>query len=106
MKKAIRIFIFFLITSCWTKSGHAHATSAPHKYQLTICAIFKNEKKYLKEWIEYHRLIGVDHFYLYNNNSSDHPLELLLPYIKTGIVTVIAWPDALAQAEEDSQMWA
>jgi hypothetical protein len=22
----------------------------------------------LREWIEYHRLVGVDHFYIYDNN--------------------------------------
>ena len=37
------------------------------KYKLSICAIFKNEANYLKEWIEYHRMVGVEHFYLYNS---------------------------------------
>lgn len=79
----------------------------PKKHELSICAIFKNEKKYLKEWIEYHRLIGVDHFYLYNNNSNDRPLNVLLPYIKSGVVTLVAWPDALPEEmEESSSMWA
>ena len=22
---------------------------------------------YLKEWLEYHQMVGVDHFYLYDN---------------------------------------
>lgn len=48
----------------------------------------------LKEWIEYHRIIGVDHFYLYNNFSSDNYLEILQPYIKKGIVTLTEWPVA------------
>jgi hypothetical protein len=26
------------------------------QYNLVICAIFKNEARFLKEWIEYHRL--------------------------------------------------
>jgi glycosyl transferase family 92 len=79
----------------------------PKKHELSVCAIFKNEKKYLKEWIEYHRMIGIDHFYLYNNNSSDRPLTILLPYIKQGVVTLISWPDALPEEkEENSAMWA
>ncbi len=53
---------------------------------LSIGAIFKNEKPYLKEWLEYHLLIGVERFYLYDNGSTDNPLEVLEPYIKTGIV--------------------
>lgn len=61
------------------------------KYYFSICAIFKDESLSLEEWIEYHRLIGVEHFYLYNNNSTDKSVEILEPYIEDGIVTLIDW---------------
>lgn len=64
-----------------------------YKYNISICAIFKNEAPFLKEWIEYHLLVGVDHFYLYNNNSNDNYLEVLHPYIKEGVVSLIDWPE-------------
>lgn len=57
------------------------------KYQLAICAIFKNESRYLREWIEYHQLIGVEHFYLYNNDSEDD-IKFLNRYVDDGIVTL------------------
>lgn len=38
------------------------------KYNFSIAAIFKNETKYLDEWLEYHRIIGCEHFYLVNNS--------------------------------------
>ena len=60
---------------------------ASYKYDISICAMYKNEAKYLLEWIEYHRMIGVDHFYLYNNNSTDNHLSLIEPYINEGIIT-------------------
>ena len=62
------------------------------KYYLTVCGIFKNEAKNMKEWLEYHLLIGVEHFYLYNNFSNDNYLEVLNPYIEKGIVTLEEWP--------------
>lgn len=58
------------------------------KYGLAICACFKNEAHYLQEWIEYHRLIGVDHFYLFNNESEDAYQPILKKYISDGVVTV------------------
>lgn len=61
------------------------------KYEFSICAIFKNESLILKEWIEYHLIVGVDHFYLYNNNSDDNFKEILQPYIDKKIVTLIEW---------------
>lgn len=62
------------------------------KYNIIICGIFKNEARFLKEWIEYHELVGVEHFYLYNNNSTDNYKEVLEEYINRGIVTLIEWP--------------
>jgi hypothetical protein len=60
-------------------------------YTLAICAIFQNEARFLKEWIEYHRLVGVEQFFLYNNCSSDDYAAVLNPYIEKGIVTLRQW---------------
>ena len=62
-------------------------TERPANY-LSICMNFKDEAPYLKEWLEYHLSIGVDHFYLYNNESSDNYLEILKPYQDKGIITL------------------
>lgn len=59
---------------------------------LAICTIFRDEGKHLLEWIEYHRLVGVTHFYLYNNCSQDNYLEVLKPYIDRGIVELFNVP--------------
>ena len=63
------------------------------KYQLSVCSLFKNESRYLREWLEYHRLIGVDHFYLYDNASTDRSVQILQPYIRAGLVTLVHWPE-------------
>lgn len=56
------------------------------KYKLAIGAIVKNETPYIIEWIEFHKLIGVEKFYIYDNESDDNLYELLTPYIKDGTV--------------------
>lgn len=65
--------------------------SSPTPAPFALCAFFKNEARYLKEWIEFYRLMGVDRFYLYNNNSSDNYREVLEPYLKSGIVRLHQW---------------
>ena len=62
------------------------------KFKVSICAIFKNEAPYMKEWIEFHRVVGIEHFYLYNNFSNDNYRDVLDDYIKEGLVTLIDWP--------------
>ena len=69
------------------------------KYKVSLCLIFKDEEKYLDEWLTFHRLIGVDHFYLYNNNSSDNFRAILSSYINEGLVTLIDWPHDYQQVE-------
>ncbi len=66
-----------------------------YQYNLAVCAIFQNEGRFLKEWLEFNLLIGVEHFYLYNNYSTDNYLEILKPYIDAGIVYCIDWPYSL-----------
>lgn len=76
------------------------------KYNLAICAIIKNEAKYLKEWIEFHRLVGVEHFYLYSNETSDLLRSTLKPYFRKGLVTFIHWIDFSEQIEDETEHWA
>lgn len=63
------------------------------RYYLTISAIMKNEGPYLTEWLEFHRMVGVQHFFLYDNNSDDETRAILDPYISSGLVTYHFWPD-------------
>jgi hypothetical protein len=52
----------------------------------------KNEGPYLREWIEYHKLVGVEKFYLYDNESTDNTKEVLTPYIQDGTVEYFYLP--------------
>jgi len=73
-------------------------------YDLAVVAIFKDEGHYLKEWLDYHLLAGVEHFYLYNNDSSDDYKEVLAPYVEKNLVTLIDFPGKMMQypAYEDA----
>jgi hypothetical protein len=63
-----------------------------HRFELAIAAIFRNEAPYLREWIEFHREVGCEHFYLFNNLSTDGYSSVLQPYIDRGIVDLVCWP--------------
>jgi hypothetical protein len=57
--------------------------------KVAIISQFRDEARYLKEWIEFHLLVGVDKFYLTNHLSQDNYLEILQPYIDSGVVTLV-----------------
>jgi hypothetical protein len=70
----------------------------PKKYYLSILAIFKNESPWIREWIEYHRLVGVEHFYMYNNDDDTVESDSILgPYVHDGIVENIHFPGKIKQ---------
>lgn len=73
-----------------------------YRYYLTATAIFRDEANYLKEWIEYHTLLGVEHFYLYNNLSIDDYQTILQPYIDSGLVELQDWP----YENDENNSWA
>jgi Glycosyltransferase family 92 len=59
---------------------------------VAVVAIVKDEADYLEEWLAYHIALGVDHFFIYDNRSTDGSAELLERYINHGYVTRIDWP--------------
>ena len=64
--------------------------SFPHELAIVACA--KNEGSYFKEWLDFHILVGVTKFYIYDNESDDNTKDVLQPYIDKGIVEYIYWP--------------
>lgn len=84
------ITILSLITACPLQG--VQNKKKGKKYDLVICALFRNEAFFLKEWIEFHKLMGVQHFYLYNNLSTDNYLDILSPYLKSGEVDLFDAP--------------
>jgi len=60
---------------------------------LSVCAIYRNEAPYLVEWIEFHRLVGAERFFLYDNGSTDDPEAVLAPYVAEGVAVLHDWPE-------------
>ena len=64
-------------------------------FYLAFACIVKNEQRYLEEWIEYGRLVGAEHFYVYLNECDETEGEpsrpVLAPYEERGWVTVVKW---------------
>lgn len=77
------------------------AEDCPKKYNISVCALFKNDADHLKEWIEYHKGLEIEHFYLYDTGSDDAYKTILQPYIDNEIVTLVHWPAELCRQCED-----
>jgi len=92
-----KLTLFLVLLFGSVSAGNAPAVGdalnkIKYKHELAACAIFQNEDRFLKEWLDFHLVVGVQHFYLFNNLSSDNYRAILDPYIQAGIVELIDWP--------------
>ena len=59
------------------------------------CGLNKGyEAHCFRDWLEWHRLLGVDHFVAYDNGSrGDHAwLRVARHYARRGLLTLVDWP--------------
>ena len=61
---------------------------------LTICLMIKDEAPYLGEWLAFHSLMGVGHFRIYDNGSTDGTLDLLHRLRWHFNIEVVPWTEA------------
>jgi hypothetical protein len=57
--------------------------------RVAVVAIVRDERKFLDEWLVYHRLLGIDHFFVYDDEPDLSMGEFLRPH--AAHVTVVPW---------------
>lgn len=68
---------------------------------LTVGTLWKNENDYALDFIKYHRIVGVEHFVIFNNaNENDYSLEELLKNEKD--VEVIRFAPTVKQLHQEA----
>ena len=54
--------------------------ASTYRHEIAMVSISKNEAPYIKEWIEFHKLVGFTKFYFYDNESAFLDMdEYLMP---------------------------
>jgi hypothetical protein len=69
----------------------------PAQPYLAACMTYSNHASYMREWIEFHRLMGFERFFLYDNGSTDDHEQVLRPYVEEGLVVMHSRPGAAEQ---------
>ncbi|WP_374448413.1 glycosyltransferase family 2 protein [Stella sp.] len=64
---------------------------------LAIGAVFRNEAPYLAEWLAFHARMGVDAFFLYDNDSTDDWRAAVAASGQAGRTTVLSCPGPQGQ---------
>ena len=72
--------------------------------KLAVCAVVKNEGRYIREWLDFHYVVGVRRFVIYSNNSTDDTVALVQNWARSELVTLHHWPNIPAQSDAYQHM--
>jgi hypothetical protein len=61
---------------------------------LAACLIARNEARYIGEWIEFHRLVGVGRFFIYDDESTDATLAEVSKHDRGDVTIITQWDHA------------
>ncbi len=63
---------------------------ARREVTLSVCLIVRNEVRYIAEWLEFHRLVGVERFFIYDDESTDGTVDIIRRRDR-GDIVVVPW---------------
>lgn len=66
--------------------------------EIAIAAIIKNESAFIKEWLRFHSAAGVDHFFLYDDCSTDDTIKIAKETLPTNQLSIIPWCQRIQDA--------
>ena len=83
--------------------------SLSRRVKIGACAHIAPVTDYrLVEWVEFHLLMGIEHFWFFDNSQkpSQSTAKILLPYVLAGQATLIHWPFPIQDGCDQSQAGA
>lgn len=89
-----RLYTWFKLYICggWKQIRRYNKTAvSPSQCRLAVCCIIKNEAPYLREWIEFHRAVGVQKFFFYLNDCTDNSEDILNAYVNDGLIDYVVF---------------
>ncbi|XP_022081939.1 uncharacterized protein LOC110974529 [Acanthaster planci] len=61
---------------------------------LSMCTMLKDMDVAVPKWLDYHRYLGVEHVYIYDNSNTSTLHQTVRQYVDSGFLTIIPWAHA------------
>lgn len=100
LKHAARIAIDrpFRASHRYVLPAALETVSTPRQYYLVTATIVRNEAPFIREFVAFHKLVGVDHMIVYLDDGDDAPTRSALEdFCAEGFVELIPWPRFISQ---------
>ncbi|MBM7049751.1 MULTISPECIES: glycosyltransferase family 92 protein [Rhizobium] len=74
------------------------------RHGIAIAACVKNEARYIEEWVRFHQAVGIRHFYIYDNGSTDDTCARLRNLLDEETLTIIPWAGRMQDAATSTML--
>ncbi len=68
---------------------------------IAIALCVRNEADYIEEWLRFHRAVGVRHFIVYDNGSTDATCAVIRDVLDPAELTLMPWAGKVASSKTD-----
>ena len=69
--------------------------AAADRHGVAIATVLRDEEHYIAEWVSFHRAVGVRHFFVYDDGSTDRTLQVLRDLLPQTELTTLPWRFAM-----------
>lgn len=64
---------------------------AADRHGFAITTVLRDEENYVAEWASFHKAVGVRHFFVYDDGSTDRTLPILRDLLPQAELTILPW---------------
>ncbi|GFR52752.1 hypothetical protein Agub_g15359 [Astrephomene gubernaculifera] len=96
-----RSLLLSIVALLWIDSSSSESTQftlsraeKPVHAYIAVCVLAKNEHLYIREFIRYHHWIGIDKFYIWDNQSRPPLADVLQDHVASSLVELVYFSDS------------
>jgi hypothetical protein len=76
----------------------------PNRHGIAVVTMLKDEESYVDEWLAFHQSVGVRHFIIYDNGSTDQTESIIKSKLSEGELTLVPWAGRMVDMSAGSQL--
>jgi hypothetical protein len=82
----------FVVSVVTPPLGYRPERANLSKYYVSLFSLVKNESEYVREWVTFHLSVGVEHFFLVENDKRTSLRHVLDDFVSEGLVSIYCFP--------------
>ncbi|BCJ90365.1 hypothetical protein IZ6_11000 [Terrihabitans soli] len=75
----------------------------PNRHGVAIVTMLKDEESYIDEWLAFHQAVGIRHFIIYDDGSTDGTASIIKARLSDAELTLVPWAGRMIDMSDGQQ---